>query len=626
MWKRWGIGPVFAYESLLNARRWQVYAGRSFFVLVMLIGMTIVWLTRNHLGAPAPAVLPAYKQMAKLGEWFYYAMAGIQVSLVMLAAPAAAAGSICMDRARGTLLHVMVTDLSDMEIILGKLSARLAPVIGLIACGVPVTCLSALLGGIDFGAIAGLFVVSLALAVLVCTLALFISVRAAKTHEVLMAVYMILGLWLLALPIWGGLSSGGRIMAPPAWFQKANPYVLVFAPYYKPGFAEIVDFAAFTGVALALSATLAILSIAGMRKIVVEQSGHPQKEHRRLLPELKRLFPSWPSPQLDGNPVLWREWSRNRPSKLARRLWAVLLLVIWASMAWGTYEAITDGINSSSNGFSFGFMILLFFGLLMLSATAPTALAEERVLGSLDALLATPLSTRSILVAKWWGMYRRVLVLALAPLYAGFFTAATAPDVPVWFSSFRFPQPAVPLTEEDRIYGTIFCVADFLVSGALIVSWGLALATWVPRLGRAVALSVIAFFLFGLGWPLLIDLVFSPMFRVQPLNWTQQNRVLREFLTSLSPMVGPMSPIKMLQGFEFERRGPIWNGIGIAILTKAVISGIFLWLTIKTFDHCLGRVPESRFLARRRKSAIREEPVPNATSLTSGLRHEMLRN
>ena len=53
MWNRFGPGPVFAYESLLNARRWQVYAGRSVFVLVILSGMTIVWMTRDHLG-PGP--------------------------------------------------------------------------------------------------------------------------------------------------------------------------------------------------------------------------------------------------------------------------------------------------------------------------------------------------------------------------------------------------------------------------------------------------------------------------------------------------------------------------------------------------------------------------------------------
>ena len=112
---------------------------------------------------------------------------------------------------------------------------------------------------------------------------------------------------------------------------------------------------------------------------------------------------------------------------------------------------------------------------------------------------------------------------------------------------------------------------------------------------------MIAFFLFGLVWPLLIDLVFSQVFTTQSPNWIQQYRAQREFLTSLSPMVGPMSAIKMFQSFEFEQRGPIWNGIAIAILTKAIVAGIVLWLTIKTFDRCLGRVPESRFPARRQE-------------------------
>ena len=99
MWKRWGLGPVFTYESLLNARRWQVYAGRSMFVLVMLIGMAFVWFTKDqNTGLPRGVVLPTYKQMARLGELFFYALVGIQISLVMLAAPAAAAGSVCMDR------------------------------------------------------------------------------------------------------------------------------------------------------------------------------------------------------------------------------------------------------------------------------------------------------------------------------------------------------------------------------------------------------------------------------------------------------------------------------------------------------------------------------------------------
>ena len=45
-------------------------------------------------------------------------------------------------------------------------------------------------------------------------------------------------------------------------------------------------------------------------------------------------------------------------------------------------------------------------GLLLLSVGAATSLAEERVRGSLDVLLSTPMSTRSILAGKWWGSFR----------------------------------------------------------------------------------------------------------------------------------------------------------------------------------------------------------------------------
>ena len=115
---------------------------------------------------------------------------------------------------------MMATDLSDPEIVLGKLGSRLAPILGLIACGVPVAALATLLGGVEFGAIAGLFVISVSLAVLGCTLALTVSVWAAKTHEVLMAVYMFGGLWLLALPIWEGLSVSEAARARPCGFRR----------------------------------------------------------------------------------------------------------------------------------------------------------------------------------------------------------------------------------------------------------------------------------------------------------------------------------------------------------------------------------------------------------------------
>ena len=509
-------------------------------------------------------------------------------------------------------MHIFVTDLSNAEIVLGKLAARIAPVVGLIGCGVPVACLSALLGGIEFESISSLFVVTFSLAVVGCTLALAISLWAGKPHEVLMAVYMILGLWLISLPVWESLTTGGGIMPPPAWFEKANPYVLVFAPAFRPGFAGAGDVAAFAGVSLAFSAALAILSIVKIRKVVIAQSGCVQKERRRVLASLKRFFPSWPSPQLDGNPVLWREWSRSRPSRLTRWLWSTLLVFVWASMAWGTYEAVNKGTGPSA-GFGFGLVILLSFGLLMLSATAPTALVEERVRGSLDALLATPLSTRSILVGKWCGMYQRVLWLAFVPFYAVVFIAATVPDIPVWAFASRFTERAVPLNNWDRVIAAVLCPVDFLVSGAFIVSWGLLLATWVPRLGRAVAFSVIAFFLLAICWPMVVEMVF-PLFGPRTSDWFERTRALRVSLTSLSPLAGPMNLMDELQQLDFRRRGRMWLGMGTAVLIKAAIAGLLFWLSLISFNRCLGRMPDAGARPRPRKIAVQEDLVATAMS------------
>ena len=43
MANRIGLGPVFVYESLILARRRQVYFGRALFVFAVFIGLTTAW-------------------------------------------------------------------------------------------------------------------------------------------------------------------------------------------------------------------------------------------------------------------------------------------------------------------------------------------------------------------------------------------------------------------------------------------------------------------------------------------------------------------------------------------------------------------------------------------------------
>ena len=165
---RWGLGPVFVYECLAHSRRWQTYALRSLGVALLLLAMATI-----ATSSPV-AINNSARDYASLGEAYFAAMIGVELALVMLIAPAATAGAICLDRARGTLAHMLMTDLSDPEIVLGKLAARLLPVLGLVACTWPVMAISSLLGGIDPIALTLAFAIIVVVAILGCTIALAI--------------------------------------------------------------------------------------------------------------------------------------------------------------------------------------------------------------------------------------------------------------------------------------------------------------------------------------------------------------------------------------------------------------------------------------------------------------------
>ena len=398
---RWGPGPVFVYESLVAARRWSYYAARSVFALALLIALGVVW-SNFHFPIQGSGDYQSRAQLARLGQQFYSGIAGVQVSLILLAAPAAAGGAVCLDRARGTLTHVMVTDLSDVEIVLGKLASRLAPVFALVAAAVPVLALAGLLGGIVPEAVVTLFLVTLGIALLGCSAALAVSVRVLKAHEVLMAVYSAFGLWLLAAPYWVVISRPARIAPPPEWFVKLNPYVLAFSPITSPGYVNDGDVAVFLAAVGSISAVLTLIAIKTLRREVtsgVERSERMERFGQRVQ---SRFFSWWPRPTLDANPVAWREWHRNRPSRMARRIWVLYTLLVVAGTAYGLHGIIAHGLTAFPGEV---FMIVVnalavIFGLLFLSVSAPSALADERVQGSLDVLLVTPLSTRTIVLGK----------------------------------------------------------------------------------------------------------------------------------------------------------------------------------------------------------------------------------
>ena len=237
-----GPGPVFAMEWRATSRRWQIYAGRSAFVGVLLLGLSSVWLS-SVAGRPPLTIGEA----AAVGRGFFAAIALVQFVSILLVAPAAMAGAICQEKARGNMALLLLTDLSDSEIVLGKLGARLIPVAALVGCALPVLALGTLLGGIDPLALVGSLLISIGLAALGGSIAFTLSVWGTRTHEVLLATFAFDLVWLLGIPVWE-LFTWLRGFPPlPRWAVSAHPTFLAFAPYVRPGQVGPIDFLGLPG-------------------------------------------------------------------------------------------------------------------------------------------------------------------------------------------------------------------------------------------------------------------------------------------------------------------------------------------------------------------------------------------
>src|SRR5262245_41349473 len=104
---RWGLGPVLAVEWRLAARRGQMYATRAAVVGLLLAVLVVVWeseIRRPQPFAPQPL---SYKDYSRIGEAFFDAVIGTQLAVILLAAPGATAGAVCLDKTRGNLLLLL---------------------------------------------------------------------------------------------------------------------------------------------------------------------------------------------------------------------------------------------------------------------------------------------------------------------------------------------------------------------------------------------------------------------------------------------------------------------------------------------------------------------------------------
>ena len=633
----WGWGPVFEAERVTRARRWQGYAIRSLFVLPLLVVLGWAWLEPTYRFAYE---LPTSAALAAIGATFCRGYTGIVLTVVLLIAPATMAGAICGDRSRGILDHLFLTDLTNREIVLGKLAARLFPIWGLLGSTLPVMAMATWLGGIDPRALTALFLVALALAWLGCTLALMLSVWADQPRDVLTVVYATWAVWLLAGPVYQFLYL---IMAPttPVWIRYSNPFTIAFRAGNHPGAVSLVESVVFAVGSGVIGGVCVLIAVARVRVAPRRSAAVGSRRVRGGLAWIKR-WKRLREPKLDANPILWREWRQGRLSGWSRPVWvgyAMLSAVVGVGLV--VLALQPPGTPAIPERIGLGLGLLTSLGLLLLSTRTASVLADERASGSIDVLLTTPLSTRSILRAKWRGSFRRVPWLAFWPAVVGLVCAANPEIRPI--------QLAI-------IAGVVGLI---VVQGAFLVSLGLALATWIKRSDHALTAMVAFLVILMVGWPalsnvaaLLLTLCLIPVCLGMALIAERRKRpvlakalaifalglvgglilfiffnlsvsslvpervgyVIREYLVAMgSPIVNIALPL--IHSFATQRSTTqppegFLILVGLWIGLYALAAWLLFEATVRTFDRCLGRMPAGSKLVRLKNAG--RVPPPSA--------------
>src|SRR6476646_8301703 len=150
-------GPIIAREVLTAPRPLRFYVARASYVGILFVLMWTAW--QSLIGWRE---VREFGVLARFGGVLFQFFVLIQLTLMLFFAPLSAATAVAHEKDRRTFVLLLMTDLSDTEIVLGKLLASLTQILTALAVGLPVLSVCALLGGISFVQILNLFAVTAA--------------------------------------------------------------------------------------------------------------------------------------------------------------------------------------------------------------------------------------------------------------------------------------------------------------------------------------------------------------------------------------------------------------------------------------------------------------------------------
>ena len=414
------LGPVFSFELLTASRRVRYFVIRGLYGSVLAAALFLVWMTVFYdQSFPPSQNNSAIAQSANFMAGFFMTFSVMQLLATVMLGPAIAAGTIASERERRTIEYLFTANLSNAEIVLSKLAARLLQIMVILLAGMPILAIAMLQGGIAPEALLAVYVVTFSTAITVASLSIAVSVWSATARDAVTRAYLVLLMLLVVPAVVAGLSLSFSLNS--VWYDilvdylmnpliTANPFCMLDSVVSgTSGVAMSTGWSAVGSLVrnqMIFSAVCVAYATLSVRRVHIRQMGRSKAKSRWLI--LPRLRPG-----LGDRPMLWKElFAASASSKLGmigRIAICVLAACVLVPIMYQFHETLTNPSGSGWRVESYLMAtticgMLVSCGILLLIATrSACSITSEKERDCWQSLLSTPLSGFEIVRGKVLG-------------------------------------------------------------------------------------------------------------------------------------------------------------------------------------------------------------------------------
>jgi ABC-type transport system involved in multi-copper enzyme maturation permease subunit len=506
------IGPIFQREYATLPRRPRHFVARLAFLAMVFAIICTTWLLLAGIQPVQNA-----GDLARFGVLIFQLIAPFQLIVLLFVAALAGVSAVSFEKDRQTLTLLLMTSLSNSEVVLGKIGAGLLSSLNAFIATAPVVFLLPLLGGVSVQQAFGCLLLTGSTLVLCCVLGATIAFWREKTFQAIAVTTLLIALWIafgeaVAFGAVPGISSRFAPLISPlrAVWDLAQP---IPSARWFVGLGVLGNAILPSVVFSTVAAGLTLFSIRMLRV------WNPSRERRPVATEYEtsdaelsanpgqansvKVWKSREPRAMWNNPVLWREvktWAYGRKILFIRIAYLLLAGLIGFGLI-RTLPSTEAGATVTSGNYSDAlvsnsvalFAPLMVFSLILINALAVNSITNERDAGALDLLLVTEITPWSFVLGKIAGVLYATKEMVLVPIVL----AATY----WWFGG---------LSAENLV----FLVLSLLVMDVFVAMLGIHCGMIYSQSRSAIGTSLgTVFFLFlGVAMCMLIMLMFRGSF------------------------------------------------------------------------------------------------------------------